>query len=527
VSPHVDVVVVGAGMAGLVCAHRLRQRGVEVLVLEAGAEPGGRTAGTTVDGATVDLGGQFIGPGQDRVYALAAEFGVATFPTYTAGAHLLETGTGLPRRFRGMVPKLDPLTLLDVGQAQYRLDRLARAIDPDRPWHGPNAATLDGQTLRSWIDRTARTRAGRRFLVLACQAIWSCEPSELSLLHALFYIRSAGNLAALTDFEGGAQQDRLEGGAYGLAGRLAASLGTALRLNAPVRRVEHDDAGVTVTVDGTGWRAGYAVVAVAPPLAARITYDPPLPAARVNLLQRLPMGSVLKCVATYPEPFWRSAGLSGAAISLSGPIALTADSSPRSGDRGVLVAFVNGATARDLATTPRPTGGPRCSTRWAGCSAHRPANPWPSSSGTGTPNRSRAARTRRCSHPVPGPSWGPPSVLPSVEFTGRARRPHPAGTATSRARSARARPRRTRSPRSCVPSSRGDPGARQAAAAPHWSQRRRRGRPANGEAVMFAWWRRWRKSVKRRKAAARRKSGRRDRRFGWDPRYGDPSDGDL
>lgn len=349
-SPHVDVVVVGAGMAGLVCAHRLRQRGVEVLVLEAGAEPGGRTAGTTVDGATVDLGGQFIGPGQDRVYALAAEFGVATFPTYKAGAHLLETGTGLPRRFRGMVPKLDPLTLLDVGQAQYRLARLARTIDPDRPWHGPNAATLDGQTLRSWIDRTARTRAGRRFLVLACRAIWSCEPSELSLLHALFYIRSAGNLAALTDFEGGAQQDRLEGGAYGLAGRLAASLGTALRLNAPVRRVEHDDAGVTVTVDGTGWRARNAVVAVAPPLAARITYDPPLPAARDNLLQRLPMGSVLKCVATYREPFWRSAGLSGAAISLSGPIALTADSSPRSGDRGVLVAFVNGATARDLAT---------------------------------------------------------------------------------------------------------------------------------------------------------------------------------
>lgn len=349
--PDVDVVVVGAGMAGLVCAHRLRRRGVTVLVLEACHQPGGRTVGIDVDGEIADLGGQFVGPGQDRVYALAAELGVATFPTYTAGANMLETETGRLLRFRGMVPKFSPLTLLDVARAQFRLDRLARTVDTDTPWRSPNAIALDGQTLQSWIDRTVRTRGGRRFLTLACQAIWACEPSELSLLHALFYIRAAGSLSALTDFEGGAQQDRLEGGAYGLASRLAAGLDTDLRLGAPVRRIDHDDAGTTVTVDdGTAWRAKHVVVAVAPPLAARIAYHPPLPATRDNLLQRLPMGSVIKCIATYPEPFWRPAGLSGAALSLRGPIALTADSSPPSGRRGVLIGFVNGATARDLAT---------------------------------------------------------------------------------------------------------------------------------------------------------------------------------
>ncbi|WP_410613549.1 flavin monoamine oxidase family protein [Amycolatopsis sp. lyj-109] len=348
--PDVDVVVVGAGMAGLVCAHRLRRRGVGVLVLEATHRPGGRTVGIDLDGETADLGGQFIGPGQDRVYALAAELGVATFPTYTAGANVFETETGRLLRFRGMVPKLSPLTLLDVARAQLRLDRLARTVDTETPWLGPNATALDGQTLQSWIDRTVRTRGGRRFLTLACQAIWACEPAELSLLHALFYIKAAGSLSALTEFEGGAQQDRLEGGASGLAGRLAAGLATDLRLSAPVRRIDHDDTGVTVTVeDGTAWRAGRVVVTVAPPLAARIAYHPPLPAARDNLLQRLPMGSVLKCIAMYPEPFWRAAGLSGAALSLRGPIALTADSSPQSGRRGVLIGFVNGATARDLA----------------------------------------------------------------------------------------------------------------------------------------------------------------------------------
>nr|BFE79535.1 hypothetical protein GCM10020093_021360 [Planobispora longispora] len=119
--------------------------------------------------------------------------------------------------------------------------------------------------MRSWIDRTVRTRDGRRFLVLACRAIWACEPSELSLLHALFYVKAAGGLAAVTDFEGGAQQDRLAGGAYGLAVRIAERLEGAIRLNTPVRRIEQDDSGVTVTAeDGTAWRARHAVVAVPP-----------------------------------------------------------------------------------------------------------------------------------------------------------------------------------------------------------------------------------------------------------------------
>lgn len=349
--PDIDVVVVGAGMAGLVCADRLRRRGVDVLLLEACHQVGGRTTGVQVDGETVDLGGQFIGPGQDRVYALAAELGVATFPTYTAGANVLETETGRLRRFRGMVPKLSPLTLLDVAQARSRLDRLARTVDTEAPWRSPNATTLDGQTLQSWINRTARTPSGRRFLTLACQAIWACEPSELSLLHALFYVKAAGSLSALTDVEGGAQQDRVDGGAYGLATKLADRLGTALRLNTPVRRIEQDDSGVVVTVDdGTAWRAGHVVVAIAPPLAARIAYHPPLPPARDNLLQRLPMGSVIKCIATYTDPFWRPAGLSGAALSLRGPIAMTIDSSPQSGRRGVLIGFVNSTTARDIAS---------------------------------------------------------------------------------------------------------------------------------------------------------------------------------
>ncbi|WP_188195947.1 flavin monoamine oxidase family protein [Nonomuraea sp. SYSU D8015] len=184
--PHVDVIVVGAGMAGLVCADHLRHHGAEVLLIEARDRVGGRTVGIEVDGETVDLGGQFVGPGQDRMYALAAECGVDTVPTHTVGASVLETAPGRLRRFHGTVPRLGPLTLADVAHAQFRLDRLARTVDAEAPWRSPDAAALDGQTMESWINSTLKTRGGRRFLALACRAIWACEPSELSLLPALF-----------------------------------------------------------------------------------------------------------------------------------------------------------------------------------------------------------------------------------------------------------------------------------------------------------------------------------------------------
>ncbi len=339
-----DVLVAGAGIAGLVCARALVRRGVDAAVLEARDRVGGRTGLIDIDGHTIDLGGQFLGPGQDRVYALARELGLRVVKTHTAGEHLIETAPGRIRRWRGDVPRLGIASLLDLGQALCRFERLAETVDPEAPWSGRDAELLDGQTLAGWIRRRLHTADGRRVFTLACRITWACEPSELSLLHALFYARSAGSLRAVMATDGGAQQDRLEGGAGELARRLAGQLDGRVLLGATVTRIAQDESGVAVTVhSGQTIRAGQVVVAIPPTLAGRIAYDPPLPAARDGLTQRLPMGSAVKLAVVYPEPFWRAGGLSGLALSLTGPLPGVVDSSPTDGSRGILVGVLTGA----------------------------------------------------------------------------------------------------------------------------------------------------------------------------------------
>ncbi|MET0614022.1 MAG: FAD-dependent oxidoreductase [Thermoleophilaceae bacterium] len=351
-APHsheVDVVVVGAGLAGLAAASAVTAAGASVVVLEARDRVGGRTLNHDLgEGKVVEVGGQWIGPTQDRLAALARELGVETFPTYAQGHNLLEYG-GSVRRYRGTIPRINPAVLVDVQQAQTRLNRLARKVPLDAPWEAPNASRLDGQTMATWMRRNMATKSGRMLLELGVEAVWAAQPEDMSLLHVLFYIHSAGSLELLFDTEGGAQQDRFVGGSQRIALRMAEELGEErVDLSAPVRRIEHDPDGVTVHADDVIARGRRAIVAIAPTLAGRIAYDPPLPGHRDQLTQRMPLGTVAKCMAIYAEPFWRSEGLTGQATSDLGPVRLIFDNSPPDGSPGVLLGFLEGRHAREL-----------------------------------------------------------------------------------------------------------------------------------------------------------------------------------
>src|SRR5690606_12596388 len=146
------------------------------------------------------------------------------------------------------------------------------------------------------------------------------EPEDLSLLHVLFYVHSAGGFNPLIETAGGAQDARLVGGAQLLAERLAERLGGEVRLGAPVRRIAQAEDGVRVEADGVSVEAQRAIVALSPTLSARIEYDPPLPGRRDQMTQRMPQGTIVKCMAVYPEPFWRADGLSGQGLSDGGSI---------------------------------------------------------------------------------------------------------------------------------------------------------------------------------------------------------------
>jgi monoamine oxidase len=324
-------------------------QGFSVVVLEARERVGGRVENHEIGGGkVVEVGGQWIGPTQARLAALARELGVETFPTHAHGFNLLEYG-GSVRRYTGTIPRINPAVLVDVERAQRRLNRLARRVPLEAPWEAPGAARLDGQTAATWLRRNLVTRPGRSLLELGIEAVWAAQPEDMSLLHVLFYIHSAGTLELLFDTEGGAQQDRFVGGSGLIPIRMADELGDQrVVLGAPVNRIEHGPDGVTVHAGKTVARGRRAIVAIAPTLAGRIAYDPPLPGYRDQLTQRMPLGTVAKCMAIYAEPFWRSEGLSGQAMSDRGPVRLMFDNSPPDGSPGVLLGFLEGRRAREL-----------------------------------------------------------------------------------------------------------------------------------------------------------------------------------
>ena len=345
-----SVVVIGAGLAGLAAARRLRAEGAEVTVLEARDRVGGRVDGErTSDGTPLEMGGQWLGPTQNRMYELVGELGLETFPTWNEGRHVVQLGgrRSLMGSKRGAIPKLNPFVLADLFQGLTRFTRAANQVPLDEPWNAPGARRLDGQTFETWIRRNLRTETARTYFRIVSEAVLATEASDVSALHALFYAHSGTDLEGLISVDRGAQADRVVGGTIRVAEELAAGLGDAVRLGQPVAVVAQDDRGVRVTTRaGDSFAAERVIVTLPPTLAGRLVYDPPLPAWRDQLTQRLPAGSVIKLHAVYDEPFWRAEGLTGQAASDEGPVKITFDNSPPSGRPGVLLGFIEGDEAR-------------------------------------------------------------------------------------------------------------------------------------------------------------------------------------
>lgn len=336
------VIVVGGGLAGLTAARELAKAGVGIVVLEARHRVGGRTyTVTTSDGTPLDLGGQWIGPTQRRLAALAQELGLTTFKTYDTGKNV-QLRRGVRSEYAGAIPTGDRVLAADAMEALLTLTTMSSQVPLEAPWTAPDAAEWDAQTMETWMRANIPSEDARHLVTLAVEAVFSAEPGELSLLHVLFYIHSAGGLMDLIGVTGGAQEGRFHAGAQAISDRMAAALGERVILDAPAHTISQDKGGVRVESDAGVWAARRVIVAIPPALAGRIRYRPALPGHRDQLTQRVPMGNTFKVHAIYDRPFWREAGLTGQATSDAGALRLTFDNSPESGTPGILMGFVEG-----------------------------------------------------------------------------------------------------------------------------------------------------------------------------------------
>ena len=323
------VVVVGAGVSGLMAARELHRRGIDVFVLEASDRLGGRTVSeTTALGSTVDLGGQWIGHGHHRLASLVDEFGLTSYQMHTGPL------PGLVDRSRRLLPA-SPAVLM-AALALAAVEVLSRTGVPLR-W---NDKTVD-----SWLRRVPG-RTARRLLEVIAAVSWTADLDRHSVYAMARMIRQQGGVLTMLSTKGGAQDSLIVEGMRGLADGLAAELGSRIRLGHKVVKISSDESGVTIQSTAGEVRAAKVIVTVPAPMAGSIDYQPPLPPDRARLTGDTYMGSVYKAIAVYDRPFWRQRK-GGELIVLDGPGSGVFDTSPPDGP-GHLCVLIGGPAARQL-----------------------------------------------------------------------------------------------------------------------------------------------------------------------------------
>lgn len=344
----VDVVVVGAGVTGLVAATNLVAQGKSVVVLEARERVGGRLWTDTIDDVSLELGGQWVSPDQTALLETLDELGLETFARYREGGSVYIGRDGRRSQFSGSAFPVTAHTEAEVDRITRLLDDLAAKMDPGKPWEHPDAHELDLVSFAQWLAEQTDDEEARDNIALYIGPAMLTKPAHtFSALSAVLMAASAGSFTNLVDADFILDR-RVVGGLQQVPIRLADALGDRVRTGSPVNRVEWTETSSVVHTRDSIWEAGRVVIAVPPTLVSRIQFSPNLPPVQMQWRQHQSFGLVIKLHVTYDRPFWRDQGLSGTAFSPYEVVHEAYDNTNFGDERGTLVGFVSDVNADNL-----------------------------------------------------------------------------------------------------------------------------------------------------------------------------------
>ncbi len=305
---HPDVVVVGAGLAGLSAARDLEAGGAQVTVLEARARVGGRVEQVELpDGRRVQLGGEVVGNAHTSYLGLVEELGLTLVPSYVA-----EPGEITRQIAEGVAVGDWPSWYSDADRASHEeveglLEKLVSSIDPADPWSYPELARLDRLSVGDWLRESGATAAVVRAMDLVHLSLSDGSIERQSMFAYARKQAVGGGTAAydVTEWE----NQRVGEGSATVALTMAAGL-RDVRLSTPVRRIDIGRTSTVTTADGEELRADAVVVAV-PSGPARDIDITGVSDARLSSLRRQRHALAAKFVAAYDRAFWRDRGQNG------------------------------------------------------------------------------------------------------------------------------------------------------------------------------------------------------------------------
>ncbi|XP_067936733.1 amine oxidase [flavin-containing] A-like [Watersipora subatra] len=362
-----DVICVGAGYSGLTAAYKLLKArpNLKVCVLEAKDRVGGRTVSQKLKCADAegnddewewDLGGQWVGSNQQAIWQLLQELDVGTYKQHVNGAKCIRLDSDSKTlTYKSTLPSIGVLSTADLGQMMLRIERLIKTINVTDPWSHPEAEYLDSITVTELLNKYSWTTKVKDMVKAAVRTIFGADMSQINALYFLVYCASAGSLREVLEATPGtAQEYKIKGGAQAVCQKMITDhIGASnVELSTPVTKIEQFDEMVTISTltKSKVYHAKYVVVATPPHLTSSIEFSPALPYNKQRIHQFMPMGHLIKVIATYRKAYWKIHGYSGEVVTTdpmaaqTGALSIVYDSSSERG-HPALVAFIGGDQA--------------------------------------------------------------------------------------------------------------------------------------------------------------------------------------